>query len=344
MRQLYQEIRKLLTRGESAVMAVIVAGHGSVPRGAGARMLIRQDGTAMGTIGGGMVEYRAMQMALEVLEKKTSCLKGFSLTRDEIAGIGMVCGGDVTVYFQYIDGTRTELVLLCDEILDACEKNEDSWLVTDLTDEKDWAMELYRAGGTKGALAGNLDDSLFVSKAVMAQKDGRRYYVEPLAQAGKVYVFGGGHVARELVPLLSHLDFRCVVWDDRQEFSNRTVFPDADETVTASFEQVFEGKEITKKDFIVVMTRGHQYDYLVQKQALETKAGYIGVMGSRNKISVVTKKLLEDGFSEEEIRRCHMPIGLAIHAETPAEIAVSIAGELIQMRAERNQASAFQKP
>ena len=83
-----------------------------------------------------------------------------------------------------------------------------------------------------------------------------------------------------------------------------------------------------------VMTRGHQFDYYVQRQALAAKPRYIGVMGSRSKIKVTTEKLMADGFSEEEIGFCHMPIGTRILAETPAEIAVSIAGELIKVRAE----------
>lgn len=336
MKRLFEEIKRLAARKEASVMAAIVAGHGSVPRGAGARMLIKKDGTTMGTIGGGMVEYKATQMALEVLRKKRSCLKGFSLTRDEVAGIGMVCGGNVTVFFQYLDENQKELLALCDQILDACEKNEDSWLLTDLTEETDWTMELYIRDGAKGTICQKLEEGCLGARAEIVQKDGGQYYIEPLRQAGKVYVFGGGHVAQELVPLLTHLDFHCVVCDDREEFSNSRVFPEAEETITGTLDHVFAGREVRESDFIVIMTRGHQYDYLVQKQALKTKAGYIGVMGSRNKIRVVTEKLLEDGFSEEEIRRCHMPIGLAIQAETPAEIAVSIAGQLIQIRAEKS--------
>ena len=83
------------------------------------------------------------------------------------------------------------------------------------------------------------------------------------------------------------------------------------------------------------MTRGHQFDYYVQNQALALKPAYIGIMGSRSKIKVVTEKLMEDGYAREEIEACHMPIGTQIHAETPAEIAISIAGELISIRAGR---------
>ena len=173
------------------------------------------------------------------------------------------------------------------------------------------------------------------AKAGQIQLEGRVFYTEPLVQAGTVYIFGGGHVARELVPLLAHLNFRCVVMDDRAEFANPQVFPQAVRTIAGNLERISDYVQITGRDYVCIMTRGHQYDYYVQKQVLPLKPRYIGIMGSRNKIRVTTDKLLADGFSLEEIRSCHMPIGTRILAETPAEIAVSIAGELIKVRAER---------
>ena len=145
-----------------------------------------------------------------------------------------------------------------------------------------------------------------------------------------VYVFGGGHIAQELVPVLSHLDFSCVVFDDRPEFSNKEVFPDAAQCIVGDFEALANFVDIRSEDFVCIMTRGHQFDYLVQKQVLLTDAHYIGVMGSRKKTQIIREKLLADGFTESDINRLKSPIGLDIKAETPAEIAISIAAELIQ--------------
>ena len=142
-------------------------------------------------------------------------------------------------------------------------------------------------------------------------------------------------MAQELVPVLTRTGFRCVVMDDREEFANPQVFPDAVQTIVGDLEHISDHVHITDRDYVCVMTRGHQFDYYVQKQALALKPCYLGVMGSKNKIRVVTERLLEDGFSNEEIKACHMPIGLGIHAETPQEIAVSVAAEMISVRAER---------
>ena len=338
MKQLFEELQHQLEAGREAALATIIASSGSTPRGAGSRMLVREDGTTLGTVGGGAVEYRAICEAMEVMKEKTSRSKAFTLTRSQVADIGMVCGGNVVVYLQYIPSGDEGMKALAGRFLSALDRDEDSWLVLDLTQEACWSMGLYtdREGLTGMEAQGLLKcPDAFGLKAVQKEIDGHRYYVEPLVQAGRVYVFGGGHVSQELVPVLTRTGFRCVVMDDREEFANQKVFPDAVQTIVGDLEHISEYVHITERDYVCVMTRGHQFDYYVQRQALSLKPYYIGIMGSRSKIRVVTERLLQDGFSREEIEGCHMPIGLAIKAQTPAEIAVSIAAELIELRAKR---------
>ena len=147
-----------------------------------------------------------------------------------------------------------------------------------------------------------------------------------------VYIFGGGHVSTELKKILRYVGFEYVVWDDRTDFANRERFPDANEVIAASYENILDKIKITKNDFVVVMTRGHAYDYMVEKQVLKSDAFYIGVIGSKNKNKVIREKLLSDGYSEEELARVCVPIGFQIAAETPEEIAISIASEIIMYR------------
>lgn len=250
------------------IFAQITKSSGSAPRKAGAAMLILPDGQTVGTVGGGIIEYTASLDALTAWKEQKSFTKDYDLSNRKAAELGMICGGKVTIEFQYIS-------------------------------YKNQAFRRYLQ--------------------VEFQKSGNT-----------VYIFGGGHVAQELVPVLTHLDFSCVVFDDRPEFSNREVFPDAKECITGDFETIANFIEIKEGDFVCIMTRGHQFDYLVEKQVLKTPASYIGVMGSRSKTKIIHGKLLTDGFSEEEISRLKSPIGLDIKAETPAEIAISIAAELIE--------------
>ena len=151
--------------------------------------------------------------------------------------------------------------------------------------------------------------------------------------AGCVYVFGGGHVAQALVPVLASVDFRCVVVEDRPEFARPELFPDAADVRLIPVEKLYEALDVRPEDYICVMTHGHGNDTECEAFALGTSARYIGVIGSRRKIAVVSERLMARGFTREDLARVHTPIGLAIGAETPAEIAVSIAAEMIKVRA-----------
>ncbi|MDK2965525.1 MULTISPECIES: XdhC/CoxI family protein [Lacrimispora] len=337
MRQLFREVLSTLLKGEDAVLVTIIASSGSTPRGTGSHMLVRQDGTTAGTIGGGAVEFKSVERAEKAIKDKCSYTHGFVLGKEQVADLGMICGGDVVVYFQYLDHEDLNFQMVCREIDKAFDRDEDSWLIMDITDETAWGMGIYNETGFWGI--GEPDEAgkaeLLKNKSVQISCGGRRYYSEPLVSAGCVYIFGGGHVAQEIVPVLAHLGFKCVVFDDREEFANRTLFPAAENVITGDYQSIFNYLEIRECDYVCIMTRGHQSDYVVQRQVLTRNACYVGVIGSRKKLASIKEKLMADGISGDKIDSCHSPIGLEIYAETPAEIAISVAGELISVRAGR---------
>ena len=149
-----------------------------------------------------------------------------------------------------------------------------------------------------------------------------------------VYIFGAGHVSFDLADILYKVGFNCIVIDDREEFANKERFPNASNIIVGNYEDIFEKLNITNKDYIIIVTRGHADDYVVEKNALKTNAAYIGMIGSKNKIKTLHDRLKkEENYTDEMISRVHAPIGLAIGAETTEEIAISIAAELILTRA-----------
>ena len=120
---------------------------------------------------------------------------------------------------------------------------------------------------------------------------GKTYYAEEFCYDGKVYLFGGGHLAQELVPVLHHLDFCCIVLDDREEYVDKALFPDAGQTMLVDFTKLDEILSIRKNDYLVIVTRGHRCDADAEAFALRTGASYIGVVGSRRKTKYVREKL-----------------------------------------------------
>ena len=333
MKELFETARKSMEKKQDLVFVTTISSSGSSPRGAGSKMLVLENGTSYGTIGGGNVEYVSIQHAREVLKQKQSCTRGFALHPDQVADLGMICGGDVVIFFQYISWENQDFYDLCTRILKSWDKNENTWLIFDITEETVWKAGFYEEQEGLTGLGISDPSPLLQTKAVQKVLDGRKYYCEPLVQKGRVYIFGGGHVAQALVPVLARLEFRCVVFDDREAFSNPQVFPEAEQCILGHFNRISDYLSIQPQDYVCIMSRGHQYDYLIQKQILTTPAYYIGVMGSRKKKEVIRQKLLADGFSQEDISRITTPIGLDILAETPEEIAVSIAGQLIAERA-----------
>lgn len=333
MKELFATARKSMEEKQNLVFVTTISSSGSSPRGAGSKMLVLENGTSYGTIGGGNVEYVSIQHAREVLKQKQSCTRGFALRPNQVADLGMICGGDVVIFFQYISWENQAFYYLCTRILKSWDKNENTWLIFDITEETVWQAGLYEEQEGLTGLELSDPSPLLQTKAVQMVLEERKYYCEPLVQKGRVYIFGGGHVAQALVPVLARLEFRCVVFDDREAFSNPQVFPEAEQCILGDFTRISDYLSIQPQDYVCIMSRGHQYDYLIQKQILTTPAHYIGVMGSRKKKEVIRQKLLADGFSQEDISRITTPIGLDILAETPEEIAISIAGQLIAERA-----------
>lgn len=313
MKTLVQIILEKLNEKQSLYLVSLVHSEGSTPRNAEAHMLVDASGWVAGTVGGGGMEYAAVLKAQECLrEKKESFVQTFDLTEHA----GMACGGYCQLLFTYC---AEDSLSYFAQVYEALEQGNPVELELPLSGEmaQELKVKPYHEAAHRG----------------LKLLDGKYYYVEGYGYDGCVYVFGAGHVARELVPLLSHLDFKCIVLDDRAEFASKEYFPDAVRVEQVDYCHLQQACAIAEQDYAVVMTRGHEHDANCERYLLHTPACYIGIMGSRNKARLTREALLADGYSEADLARITTPIGISIGSETPAEIAVSIAAQLIQVRA-----------
>lgn len=336
MKEIFEQLEKSIQKQQDTVLVTVISSAGSTPRSEGARMLISENGRIAGTIGGGAVEFRSEQLAKEVLKTKQPRLEKFILAPNDIADLGMICGGNVEVLFQYLSYEDKTIAEVCKKILEYNSANQQCWLISEIGEQLTNILCIYtREEGLYGADLIFLQDANFTEGISSASVNGRQFVIEALLKIGKVYIFGGGHVAQALVPVLKRLDFYCVIVDDRTELLTTKYFPDADQFIVADLKRIDEVIQITENDYAVIMTRGHQFDFELARQILATQFYYIGVMGSKRKVAVQIERLKECGFKMMEIERINMPIGLKIKAETPAELAISVAGELIIKRAEK---------
>ena len=338
MKSLFLKLGEVLSRGKAAVLASVIHAEGSVPRGSGAGMLVTDEGLAAGTIGGGRAEYEAILKAQELLKSRENASEIFRLYQNDIKDIDSICGGDIEVFFRYIEAGDKETSALCEKITAAFDEGRQCWLLEETGLKNGGLLTAYFPEEETGSklIPEEVKEGM---KAVptLTECDGRQFYTERLVAKGRVFIFGGGHVSRQLVPTLARCDFRCIVIEDRPEFADPALFENLCETkfVTPDDLEKLAG-ELNEDDYVCIMTRGHRNDYECVAGMLRSKACYIGVIGSRTKIASVRERLKGDGFSDADLSRLTMPIGIEIYSETPAEIAVSIAAQLIMVRALRS--------
>ncbi|MFZ0760801.1 MAG: XdhC/CoxI family protein [Candidatus Sulfotelmatobacter sp.] len=245
---------QLRREGRRGAVATIVNVRGSIPSFQTAKMLVRDDGSIVGTIGGGCVEADVWQAAREVMESEKPRTLTFDLNQDPKYDTGLVCGGTLEVF------------------------------------------------------------------------------IEPVLPPALLYVFGAGHVAINLCRVAANAGFDLIVSDDRSSYATRERFPAAREVHALDFDLAIQKLEPNETSYIVIVTRGHRDDMRLLRWAVETRARYIGMIGSKRKVIGIFKTLREEGMPANLFDRVHAPIGLDIGAVTPEEIAVAITAELIAFR------------
>lgn len=321
MKMLFAELLRMMEDRQNAVLAVIVADWGSAPRGIGAWMLVGGAGRTAGSIGGGAMELDAVNYAKNLLAEGRCGRKDYCLHPDSADGLGAVCGGNAAVYFQFVAWDDAAWRRVSAQALEKIAARQRAGLVLDLGGGTP-ALEEGSGGGSRR------EDSFFME----------------LAAGERAVIFGGGHCGQALAPVLASVGFCVTVCDDRPGYAKRALFPAAERVECGGYPELCERLGLTEEDYVVVMTHGHAHDFEVVRRVLRAGPAYVGVIGSRSKAAAVNAKLRECGISERAIQSVRTPVGVDIGAVTPPEIAVSIAAEMIQVRAGRmKRTGAFEK-
>jgi xanthine dehydrogenase accessory factor len=356
MQDIYSEIVKALGRNEKLALATLITRVGSAPRGVGAKYLIKEDGTSLGSIGGGCVEAEVWQGAKEVMKKGKGGVLHFKLTAEQLAEGGLICGGNIDIFLEPL---KEEFLDIYQEVVRLKQRGGSAILATlisvdDAFPKGEGSKALIKASGERiGFLLDGeeLEQKILKEREALLREKKPRVLVlssdrkdapwsrmevllEPIFSEPTVYIFGAGHISQQLSPLVKRVQFKVVVLDDREMFANRKRFPEADEVIVSEFEKCFDRLNIDPSSYIVIVTRGHLYDGSVLEQAIKTNARYIGMIGSKKKIRTLYQNLIEKGVPQGTLDCVHAPIGIDIHSETPEEIGVSIVAELIKVRGE----------
>lgn len=360
METVIRSIVDAVSKGRRASLVTPLETEGSLPTGRDARMAVFEDGTTVGTVGGGRMEADLEQVGRDVLGSGGPRLTHVTLTAEDAREDGLLCGGEATFLVEPVAGEQEvgplrEILRLRQlgrsgiEAIRLIQGEPVHRLVVwrePASPDRTGASMSRRSAGTLGQE--ELDRAVLVRSDEFEAEEGRqmveleaegesvRVLVHPILPIPTAFVFGAGHVGLAVCQIAPAAGFRVVVVDDRPEFANRRRFPNAESVLVREFESVVDTLPVDEASYLVVMTRGHSYDRVVVSQALRTPAAYIGMIGSRRKVAHTLDALRAEGHSREALDRIHAPIGLDIGGDTPGEIAISVVGEMIKVRRHRD--------
>ena len=253
MENFFEKIVELKKSGEPAAFAIVIKIEGSTPRKVGAKMVILKDGKAVGTLGGGDLEKRVIEEAINAIKQGQPRIASFTLDIEK-GKLDMMCGGKLDVY------------------------------------------------------------------------------IEPILQEEKLIIFGAGHITRSLAPLMRGAGFQVSVVEDSPDLLQKDKFPETEDLILTDMEQFARDLLPDPRTYIVLLSRGFSRDKAILTQLIQKDFKYIGMIGSLRKINTMKEDLQKEGIPEEAFSKLKAPIGLDIGAETPEEIAISIAAEIVAVK------------
>ena len=326
MKYSFPKIVETLAAGRGLVAATIVEAEGSTPQVPGATAVFSATGLVAGTVGGGLLEARVEAAAGLALGDGKARLLTVRLDADPADLEGAICGGSAVVL---VDPGVGDDRAVFERALEGFRKRRPGRLVTEVRPGTEGSVAVERRF-EDGPEAGGGGPRLIKGG------EGRVIFVEPVTPLPRLVIAGAGHVGRAVARLGAGLDFVVTVIDDRPDFANAAGVPEADEIVVGGIGMSLAERAIGPEDFVVIVTRGHEKDAEALRAVIGRPAAYIGMIGSKTKVGLMRRAFLEKGWAKaEEWDRVRAPIGLAIGSKTVEEIAVSIAAELVQVRAGR---------
>jgi xanthine dehydrogenase accessory factor len=308
--ELWQFITARLKEGNSVMLLVVAESTGSSPGRRGYKMAVAENGELCGSIGGGVMEVRLVESAKAKLAGKNANAETELIEQVHRKNVphssGMICSGRQSVIMRLLNRDHLPVV-------------EDI---------------LVSLAGRRAATIAISRDSIGVSAAnesYTSETDVR--YTERLGSSNELYIVGGGHCSLALSELMSRMDFRISIFDDRPDLNTIEKNEFADEiTIVDTYENIGDHIPSGDSSYVVVMTLGYASDEVVVRSLIGKDLKYLGVLGSHAKMATLLKTLRDDGYPSERLDRIRTPIGVPINSHTPEEIAVSIAAEIVSIK------------
>ena len=328
----YEVLKAIAGKSGSALVTVVV-GRGSVPRHVGSKMAVLPDGSIVGTVGGGILESRAIERAKGCIAAGLSGSLEVELTGAQTLGTTPVCGGVAELWIDYVVDTSP---------FRAAVARLDEGRTVVLASLRGGAgpgprcAAVLDSGGALVQGRENCADAVVAARAAASavavlSADADLFY-DPILPPERLLVLGGGHVGRAVARFAVSLDFKVTIVDDRPGFSDPDRFPGGVEALNGRYPDMIDRFPFGPSTYALIVTPGHLSDLDCARAVLRKAYRYLGIIGSRRKVRMIMEQLVSEGHDRGRVEALYSPVGIDIGAETPEEIAVSILAEMIAVR------------
>lgn len=342
MKELLPTINNWLEKEKPFAIATVTKTWGSSPRPVGSSMIISNEMEMAGSVSGGCVEGAVIKAALPLIEQGTGENLAFGISNDEAWTVGLSCGGQVDVFaerFVAFD-ERPEEKEIWKRLNYCLQNNEACILLSRIQSGKSHHLLVLPDGMTIGKDA----DDFIIQEALRAycerknqiiEWNNENYFAHVFPRKSQMLIIGAAHITVDLVQLAKMYDFEAIVIDPRGIFTNKTQFSVAPDQLFEEYpSEVLPDFELDPYSYAVVLSHDPKIDDNALQILLKSKVAYIGALGSRKTHEKRSNRLKKIGFTDEDLTRIHAPIGVSINAKSAKEIALSIMGQIIQIKNE----------
>ena len=310
----WEEIDKELTNNHRVALLYVLTSQGSSPGRQGFKMLVSQSGLLFGSIGGGLMEHNMVELAKKQVHQPPVAPQIHRLIhrKNQVDSSGLICSGEQTVAIYVL-----------------------------VQKDKIWVESILQANGI-GVLHLSEKGMQFTPNQDLTEKfttqitPNKWLIQEDLGYRPTLHIIGGGHVSLALSKLATELDFKVYVYDDRPNINTFQNNPHAETVYISNYVDIARFIPQGMRHYIVIMSFMYDTDLLILRKLLPQKFKYLGMMGSQQKIKTLRHQLSKEGITSKSLSKLHAPIGIKISSQTPAEIAVSILGEMIRIKNHKN--------
>jgi len=308
--EIFNFLKDKIQENNKVMLLLVVQSSGSSPGRQGFKMGVAINGEISGSVGGGIMEYNIVEEAKLYIKDSSFIpfLKKQIHQGEIIDGSGMICSGEQTVLFKILDKSNLSTI---QKIL-----NYNTGVLTITSNTFAFNANLNQN-----------DNHYFLSK-----NDQTWTYSEKINKKNQLYIIGAGHVGLATSEIFSKLDFEITLIDDRKDLNTLKANQFIDHIIITDYNIVNQHINKSENNYVVIMTNGFKTDKIALEKVLEKKIKYIGVLGSKAKLKTMFEVLKKSGYTEKQLQNIHAPIGLFIHSQTPMEIAISVAAQIIAVK------------